>query len=276
MKDLGLLLVLSLFSISCAAETLEKTPFEKKLLDHWQAGQLIPHLSQHPGQTSVNPYTIQKRYVDLRLQSDQILGFKAGLTSKAGQNKFGVQSALSGVLFQSGLKPESAHIQRANFGKLMIETELGFRLNRTITRPIKDIETLKSYVFFVAPVIELPDLGFAQPDSLKGNDIIAANVASNWVIEGKPMPVDAINDLNNFPVRLLRNGQEISLGKGSDALGDQWQALLWLVNHTVEQGYAITDKHLLITGALGNMLPAEPGQYTAHFDALGSIKFEIQ
>ncbi len=271
MKDLGLLLVLSLFSISWAAETFEKT-----LLESWQSGKPIPHLSQQPDQASVDPYTIQKRYVDLRLRSERILGFKAGLTSTAGQNKFGVPSALGGVLFQSGLKPESTLIKRADFGKLMIETELGFRLNRAITRPIKDIATLKSYVVFVAPVIELPDLGFAQPSALKGNDIIAANVASNWVIEGEPLPVDAIKDLNNFPVRLLRNGEQISLGKGSDALGDQWRALLWLVNHSVKQGYVITDKHLLITGALGNMLPAEPGQYTAHFDALGSIKFEIQ
>jgi 2-keto-4-pentenoate hydratase len=55
----------------------------------------------------------------------------------------------------------------------------------------------------------------------------------------------------------------------------QWQALAWLVNRVLEQGYELEPGHLLMTGSIGNMHPAKPGKYVADFAALGQLTFHI-
>ena len=270
--------------------------FAALLLQHWQQGKPIPLFSQYYRQSSADSqtlikdaYSVQKHYVELRQgndennnkNSDRIIGYKAGLTSAAGQAKFAVSEPLSGVLFNSGTKPLSADLHRSQFGQLMVETELGFRLNTSVTTPIKSVAELKSLVGFVLPVIELPDLGFAklgisQSAKLTGADIIAANVAAHSFIFGPEIPINHTPDLNQLSVSLARDDETINQGKGSDALGDQWQALLWLVNQLIAQGYTITNEQVLITGALGQMLPAEVGQYRADFGLLGRLNFSVK
>jgi len=270
--------------------------FAQMLLQHRQQGKPIPLFSQYYHQSSAasqslinKAYDVQKHYVELRQNNDKhnhktnerIIGYKAGLTSAAGQAKFAVSEPLSGVLFNSGAQPLSADLHRSQFGQLMVETELGFRLNTSVTTPITSVTELKSMVAFVLPVIELPDLGFAKPDmsqsaKLTGADIIAANVAAHSFIFGPEIPINHTPDLNQLSVSLTRDGKTINQGKGSDALGDQWQALLWLVNQLIAQGYSITDEQVLITGALGQMLPAKVGQYRAEFGPLGHVNFSVK
>ncbi|WP_144392622.1 2-keto-4-pentenoate hydratase [Pleionea sediminis] len=252
--------------------------FEHSLFKRWKNNQPIVHLSSQQNATEEEAYQIQKRYVTLRLNNNEesIAGFKGGLTSKAGQQKFNVNNALAGVLFNSGRQSTGKLFKQSDYGKLMVETELGFLLNGPISTPVKSMSDLKKLVKSVVPVIELPDLGFKQPKSLQGIDIIAANVAANEFIMGKPVSISAIDNLNSLSVTLSRDSQLVNSGKGSDALEDQWQALLWLVNHTVQQGYTIEHDHLLITGALGKMLPGTPGKYIAKFDSLDNIEFVIQ
>ena len=73
-----------------------------------------------------------------------------------------------------------------------------------------------------------------------------------------------------------KNGQLILTGRGSDAMDDQWQALQWLINHSLQQGYRLEAGQLFITGALGKMLTAELGDYRASFGELGELRFTIQ
>ena len=83
-------------------------------------------------------------------------------------------------------------------------------------------------------------------------------------------------DLNAVTVTLSLDGQEINRGKGIDALGDQWQAALWLVNTMVAQGWTMEPTNVIITGALGKMVPGKPGKYVADYGSFGKISFEIK
>ncbi len=271
-----LLISLTLFSLSAFGHA-QHEPFAKTLYDAWQQQNPIPQLSLRsrsdvPERTA---YAVQKAFVNLRLQQDAIAGYKAGLTSEAGQKKFGVSGALYGVLFQSGEFPAENAVKLSDFGKLMLETEIGFILAADITQVPANREELQSYIQAVVPVIELPDLGFEQPKQLKGVDIIAANVASSGFITGAPVATEQAGDLNQLSVTLVHNNTTINQGSGSDALGDQWQALLWLIESLHEQGYQLKKDQLLITGALGKMLPAESGEYGADFGTLGKLNFKV-
>lgn len=271
-----LLITLTLVTL-CSLGHAQHEQFAKTLYDAWQQQNPIPQISlqsttEVPERTA---YAIQKAYVELRLQQDALAGYKAGLTSEAGQQKFGVSGALYGALFQSGEHQADNQLKLGNFGKLMLETEIGFILATDITDVPVNKEQLLNYVKAIVPVIELPDLGFEQPQRLKGVDIIAANVASRSFIVGAPVANDQAGDLNQLIVTLAHNNKTINQGLGSDALNDQWQALLWLVQSLLKQGYPLKKDQLLITGALGKMLPAEAGNYQADFGALGKIDFKV-
>ncbi|NVJ59162.1 MAG: hypothetical protein HWE27_02170 [Gammaproteobacteria bacterium] len=238
-------------------------------------------------QTSTDPYLIQKQFVQLLTQNDTIIGFKAGLTSTAGQKKFGVNAPLTGVLFKKGVIRNRDDIRLSHYGKLMLETEFGFRVNQPINKPVESIDQLMAIVSSVAAVIELPDLRYTDLSKLTGFDLIASNVASAGILVGNSLDfsqrgthpdISNINEINvSLSVRNADNNLKlVNQGTGSDALGNQWQALQLLINQTVSQGYTITPEHILITGALGSMVPAESGDYEARFGPLQSIKFSIK
>ena len=236
----------------------------------------IPVLSQRDSALSVSrAYAVQKAFVQRRLAADKIAGFKFGLTSSGAQRKFGIDMPLSGVLLASGKRTGSPTIDLSTFGKLMIETEIGFVVGEAIGKPLSGTSDLRSAIRGVAPVIELPDLGFADMQKLKGVDIIAANVCAAQFIVGKETALAGI-DLDAVAVTLSRNGEIANRGLGAEALGDQWGAARRLANTIVQQGWQIEPGHVLITGALGKMVPGEKGDYVAVYGTLGEIRFHVR
>lgn len=247
----------------------------KMLVDAHMNNELIPVLSKTDStMTASQAYEIQKQYVNRRLEGDSIAGYKAGLTTPGAQKKFGVNESVAGVLYLSGKKSGSPLILSEAFAMPMIETEIAFYVKRTIKRKIDTVTELKECIGAVLPSIELPDLNFADLKALKGIDLIAGNVSATQFIVGDKK--NRSMDLDSVSVILTRNGETVNEGKGSDAMGSQWKAALWLVNTMVEKGWTIKPGDVLMTGALGNMIPGKPGQYRADFGKLGTIEFEIR
>ncbi len=203
----------------------------------------------------------------------------AGLTSQASQQKFAVKQPVAGVLLAGAsivADNEGGYVIDARHdSRLMLELEIGFQLKEAVTRPINDVAVLKTLVKAIYPVIELPELGFEHMPDLLGTDIIANNVAARkYILGARAASLPA--DINVLPVKLYRNKQLILEGLGSDAMGDQWQALGWLINQSLANGWVIEPEQILITGALGKMLPARPGSYTAHFAEFGRIEWRVE
>lgn len=270
------LLILTLFPVNRAYTQAPESKWADVLLKAYHKGALTPVLSikidDLNGQTA---YKIQKAYVEKRLAKDKIAGFKAGLTSKAGQQKFGVDGPLAGVLFESGKISNNAVIDHSKFNDLRIETEIGFIVGKTIDKPIKDLIELAGYIKAIVPVIELPDLGFEDMEKLKGMDIIAANVASSHFIVGEIKKLDDLV-LNSTTVKLVRGNETVNIGMGQDAMGDQWVAAQWLIYMIIQQGWTIEPGSVIITGALGKMIKGTTGIYRADFGDLGVISFEVK
>ncbi|MCP5106446.1 MAG: 4-oxalocrotonate decarboxylase [bacterium] len=220
-------------------------------------------------------YEAQKAYVEKRLLTDKCAGFKAGLTSRGIQKRFGIGNPVSGVLFHSGKHTGGSVIGAGDYKRLMIETEIGFVVGKAITRPLDDAAELSHYIRAVVPAVELPDLCFREPGKLNALDIIAGNVSAKGFIKGEKKEIKGL-DFNAVSVVLYRDGEVVNKGTGSDALGDQRQALLWLVNAVLKQGWTIEPGHVLLTGALGKMIPGKRGNYIADYGGFGKITFDIK
>ncbi len=239
----------------------------KAIVDARAAIKQFPNPSaQIPDLSVEKAYALQKKLTKALLDKGQAVGgYKAGLTSEGGQKKFGVPAPLFGPLFKAGELGPDAAVNSKDFVRLFVENEVCYVIGHKISEPVKDVESLKKMVKEVFPAVELPDLRFADMKNLKGTDIIADAVGAAKYIIGKRMPADKV-DVNKVEVTMTLDGKEANKGKATDALGDQWKALLWLVNGVVAQGYPIEPGQIFITGAMGNMIPgkrASTGQLRA-------------
>ena len=246
------------------------------LMKAYEANQGIPNPSiEEPNLDVATAYAVQKGYVEQRLAKDEIGGFKAGASSEAVQKRFGLDAPAFGVLYASGKKTGSPVIELSAFKRLIIETEIGFLVGKSVTEPPKDIRALQQCIQGVMPAIELPDLGFSDMENIKGVDIIASNVATAQFLAGKERSFEGL-DLNAVSVTLSLDGEVINEGRGSDAMGDQWNALLWIFGKASEQGWKIEAGHVIITGALGQISPGKTGKYVADYGGLGQVSFEVR
>ena len=229
-------------------------------------------------QTSLNhAYQQQRALVTTQLlEGRQIAGFKAGLTSPGSQNQFGLKQPIAGVLLAPALLSTDKPIRRPTNGdSMMIETELAFLMGCTLKAPIKEITALQTCVSAVAPAIELPEISPELLGNLTANGLVSTNVGAARVILGEPQP--PLFDLNALQIKLSdHSDQLLNQAEGRDALGDQWQALRWLVNQVLAQGWAIQPGQVLITGALGKPVMATPGAYQGDFGKLGKLSFTIK
>ncbi len=234
-----------------------------------------PTLSKEFKTTDVEfGYKVQNAYVDARLKTEKIAGYKGALTAKPLMEKFGASDPATAVLFESGRFAEGSVITLSRKG-IMLEEEVGFRFGKKIDKPLKDAAELKACVSAVFPAIEVPLVAFETLNGVTAFDMIAANVGSWGYIIGTEMPLDNL-DLNAVEMKATCNGEAFNAGKGSDALGDQWKALLWIVNNVVKHGRTVEPGQIVISGAMGAMKPAKPGSYAVDFGSLGTISFEVK
>ncbi len=272
--------ILMVLLLAVSAWSADVQAMAGKVYSAAMEGKPFPVLTaEYPGMTVDESYAVQTEYSKKRLGDARPVGFKAGLTTEATMKKFGSDTPFAAVLFPGGGMDGSAgpvEVSRSGFGNLMLECEIGFILGTPVTEPLKNVDELKGKVAFLAAAIELPDLAFTDMKQLKAADINASAISSKGFIVGKAIPLKDAPDINQLVPLLTLDGKEVNRGSGADALGDQWKAALWLVNKMIEHGWTMEKGDVLLTGALGNMLPGKPGSYVYDAGALGGIEFTVK
>ena len=254
----------------------------KRLAKAHLVGNALPQLSAiRPDATLVDAYDVQKRFVDKVAKTHKgIAGYKGAVAGAARQKALKLDGPLSAVLFRDGWleAADKPTIRLAKFPGTKIEIEIGFVIGRAIIRPINDVDALKAHVEAIVPVIELPAGKLEPTQPMVALDLAAANGLSANYIVGRRNPVAKVNP-NRATIRLARRlakgDEEKNKTTGAAAHRGQWQNLLHQVNHALGQGREIQPGHLILTGALGKITPAEPGDWTADFGELGKIEFSI-
>ena len=217
-------------------------------------------------------HTVQRAFNALR--TEPLIGFKSAVNTAPLQTALGLSGPITGALFATGERAAGSAIRRTDYRTLLVETELGFRTARRIDTPVKSIPELRAATTTCTPMIELADPGFDRA-RMTGTDLIAANSASAGFIRGRAVGLGAV-DVNGVHVSFRRDGELLHEARSADLMGNQWEALKWLVNRVLEIGYVIEAGHLLMTGSLGPAHPSAPGRYTAEFSQLGTIEFDVQ
>lgn len=258
--------------LTACASTHERS--SQKLYDAWRTGASLP-LAHNIDETLTieSAYRVQRDLVRRRLAGARPAGFKAGLTSPPSQARFHAAGPIAGVLpVPPSQTPAVLHLSKLR--GLNIETEVALRVSMPIRQRLADVNEMKQHVDGIAAAIELPNLDYTTPAQLTALDIVASNVAAAYFLVGE-FESPQRRDPNAAAPRLTCAGKEVNAGQARDALGDQWQAALWLVNTMVEQGWSIEPGQILMTGALGRMVPAQPGHCIASYGDWGTLEVNV-
>ena len=248
--------------------------WSNKLLTSLQNGQPYPNLSKkHPNASVANAYAVQKQFVSQLEESKQwgkIAGFKAAVTAHQAQQAMGLDAGIVGVLFTKGARKPNSTLELDR--QVLFETEIGFVVGKTITTPVT-VDSVAEYISAYMPVIELAAPNLAERPN--GIDLIAANSASYGFIRGTQVTSEISTDIDTTQICQRRNDEELYSVNAGAIMEGQLDALTWLINEVLNQGYQIKPRQFLITGTIGPMVPATPGLYSADFAQLGEIKFEV-
>lgn len=246
----------------------------EQLYQAYSKGEKLPIPSTQANIDEPTAYQIQKIYAQLRAAQGGIAGYKAAMTNPAARARFGVDKPLAASLYNNGVLANNTVLKRTDYHNLVLETELVFFAECDIKAPFSNVGELRAQFKTVAPGIEIASANFAE-GSPTGNDMICVNTNSTQVIVGQPHSVETL-DLNKLPIKFYHNGELVGQGTGADALECQWKCLLWLINKVLALGYTIRKGDIFFTGALGQVLPGNIGQYRADFAELGSLEFTLQ
>jgi 2-keto-4-pentenoate hydratase len=219
-------------------------------------------------------YAVQSLLTRARLdQGRRVVGRKIGLTSPAVQAQLGVDQPDFGVLFDD---MECAQDQPVAMRRLLqprIEAEVAFVLGADLAEGDLDERTARSAVAEVVPALEIVDSRVAGWD-ITIVDTVADNASSGLYVLGEPRRPLGELDLRGVEMTLVdEQGETVSSGSGSACLGDPVNALLWLARTTRELGDPLRAGEVVLSGALGPMVPVRVGaRYTATLTGLGTVR----
>ena len=201
----------------------------------------------------------------------RIVGAKIGLTSKAVQKQLGVDQPDFGILFADMQVREEDAVPAGRLLQPKVEAEIAFRLGRDIDVVSADPADLVDAIAYALPVLEIVDCRIADWD-IKMVDTVADNASSGLFVLGS-QPVD-IRDINlaACTMRMEKNGALASEGSGTACLGNPLNALSWLADMRIARGELLKAGDIILSGALGPMVPAMPGdRFRADIAGIGSI-----
>jgi len=207
----------------------------------------------------------RRRLVERLESSDnRIVGYKAGLTSKAVQERFGVSSPVRGVLLEKMLLTDGADVP-AEFGaRPVFEADLMVVVKDAAIHKAKThLDVLRS-LSLVVPFIELPDLVMAEGEKLSAPLIVSLNVGARLGVVGKGISVEPTD---RFAAALAamrvvvtdQGGRELASSQGAAILDHPLNAVQWLVQDLEKSRIRLKPGDLLSLGSFTPPMTPRPG-----------------
>lgn len=247
----------------------------------WQAGRscqpVAPVREQieavAPGNSLACAYAVQQLVNARRLEGGaRLVGRKIGLTSRAVQKQLGVDSPDFGALFADMAAGDGEEIDISRLIQPKVEAEVALVLARDLPYEKHTVADLIAATAYLLPSIEVVDSRIADW-KIGLLDTVADNAsAARFVLGMRPVALSSV-DLADCGMVMERKGEQVSVGGGAACLGHPLNAALWLADTMARMGTPLVAGDIVMTGALGPMVVAQPGDvFVAHIEGLGSVR----
>jgi len=220
-----------------------------------------PLTARHPELGVEQAYRIQERLMQRRQQDgERIVGKKIGVTSQAVMNMLGVHQPDFGWLTDAMLVHPGDVIDLSTMIQPKAEGEIAFVLKRDLQGPGVGVADVLAATECVMPCFEIVDSRI-RDWKIKIQDTVADNASCGvFVLGGQARsPLDI--DLHACGLVLEKNGEVVVTGAGAAALGSPLNAVAWLANTLGTLGQGLKAGEVILSGALGAMVPAQAGDH---------------
>ncbi|BEP65288.1 2-keto-4-pentenoate hydratase (plasmid) [Variovorax sp. V213] len=240
---------------------------------------VAPLRETFPGFGPQEAYAVQEVNTQRKLQGGgRLVGRKIGLTAKAVQKQLGVDQPDYGMLFADMAIADGEPVRWSRLMQPKVEAEVALVMEHDLLEPGISMAQMLRGVAFALPAIEIVGSRIAEWN-IRFVDTVADNASSGlFVLGNTPVPLDGL-DLRLAGMVMERKGEQVSLGAGAACLGHPLNAALWLANKMAELGRGLKAGDVVLTGALGPMVPVNAGDvFEARIQGLGSVRavFEEQ
>ena len=240
---------------------------------------ISPLRETFPGFGPEEAYAVQEINTQRRIKAGgRLVGRKIGLTARAVQQQLGVDQPDYGMLFADMAVADGEPVRWATLMQPKVEAEVALVMERDLPEPDVTIAQLLRAVAFALPAIEIVGSRIAEWN-IRFVDTVADNASSSaFVLGNTPVSLKGL-DLRLAGMVMERSGEQVSLGAGAACLGNPMNAALWLANKMASLGRGLKAGDVVLTGALGPMVAARPGDvFEARINGMGSVRavFEEQ
>jgi 2-keto-4-pentenoate hydratase len=218
-------------------------------------------------------YAVQEAGTQRRLADGaRLSGRKIGLTSAAVQKQLGVDQPDYGMLFSEMEVPGGDEVPARRLLQPRLEGEIAFVLGRDLDREAMTGTDLARAIDYAVCAIEIVDSRIENWDIRIADTIADNGSAGMYVLGSRPRRLEDL-ELLLCGMVMRKNGEIVSLGAGAACLGDPLHAALWLANTMRAAGRALKAGEVILSGALGPMVPAAPGdRFELEIQGLGAAR----
>ncbi|MAM13364.1 MAG: 2-keto-4-pentenoate hydratase [Rhizobiaceae bacterium] len=246
-----------------------------RLWQAWQAGETTAPIRDLLDEGDVAAaYAVQEINTRRWLGGEerQLSGRKIGLTSKAVQKQLGVGQPDYGMLFADMEVMDGEEIAFARVMQPKVEAEIAYVIAAPLTGGFITMVDLMASIGYVVPAIEVVGSRVANWD-IRITDTIADNASSGLYVLGQSPKRVGDFDQRMCGMVMFRNNQPVSVGAGAACMGSPLNAALWLARTMAKAGRALGPGDVILSGALGPMAPAAPGDvFEARINGLGTVR----
>ncbi|MCY1277600.1 2-hydroxyhexa-2,4-dienoate hydratase [compost metagenome] len=232
--------------------------------------------NEYPQMTIADGYAVQnelrRRFI---AQGHRLVGWKAGLTSRAKMQQMGVDVPSIGFLTDRMARPENSAISTADLIHPRVECEVAFVMKHELRGPGCTASDVLAATDFVLPAVEIIDSRFSG-FKFDLASVIADNASSaRFVGGGRPRYVEDL-DLRSLGVVIEINGEIVAMGASAAVMGHPAEAIAMLVNILDELGESLPAGSFVMSGGITEAVAVKPGDnVVARFQELGSVSMRF-
>lgn len=204
-------------------------------------------------------------------QGRRLVGRKIGLTSVAVQKQLGVDSPDFGMLFADMAYGDGEAIPAGLLIQPKVEAEIALVIHQDLTQQKHSYADIINATAYALPAVEIVD---SRIENWKISliDTVADNASSAaFILGSKPVKLENL-DLVNCKMVMTRGEEVVSQGVGKACLANPLNAAVWLADEMVRRGRPLLAGDIILTGALGPMVVANPGdEFKVEIEGFGSV-----
>jgi len=220
-------------------------------------------------------YAVQDRLREALIgRGEGIAGWKAGFTSKAGQEAWQVAEPVCAFLLASGTLGSGGEIAASRFVKPGVEAEVAFVMKHDLAGPGVTAPRALQAVEGAVAALELID--FRHSGKPVGTDAVADGVYAKAIVLGGVLTPLAGIDLALEGFLYEQSGAVVGTGTAFEVMGNPLNSLAWIANHLGGRGLGLRAGDVVMTGSVSKILSVSAGDSVrATFTRLGSVSVKF-